>query len=183
MISAIDAADDGIFERVTDDVAALVSSISPNVVILSKTDFGSVVGARLAFRIDAVFAADCIEISNSGDSVSVTRPVFGGSALAEYEIASSPAIVTLRAGAYEPTGDSGTPEVESFNSGVTTEQRASGSDTILESREDIRLEDVDFIVSGGEVSGDQSLSAFLAISQTCRAVPLEPPGRRATLDG
>ncbi|MDE0592334.1 MAG: electron transfer flavoprotein subunit alpha/FixB family protein [Dehalococcoidia bacterium] len=152
-ISAISGADDGIYERVTDEVAALVSSTAPDVVILNKTDFGSVVGARLAFRIDAAFAADCIEISNSGDSVSVTRPVYGGSALAEYEIASSPAILTLRAGAYEPTSDNGTPGVESFSSGATAEQRASVSDTILEAREGIRLEDADFVVSGGRGLG------------------------------
>tara|TARA_B100000809_G_scaffold13931_1_gene12653 strand:+ start:644 stop:1600 length:957 start_codon:yes stop_codon:yes gene_type:complete len=152
-ISPINSADNGIFERVTDDVAALVSSTSPDVVILSKTDFGSVVGARLAFRIAAAFAADCIEISNAGDSVSVTRPVYGGSALAEYEIASLPAIVTLRAGAYEPTSDSGTLEVESISSGKTAEQRASVSDTISEAREGIRLEDANVVVSGGRGLG------------------------------
>ncbi|MBT3995184.1 MAG: electron transfer flavoprotein subunit alpha/FixB family protein [Chloroflexi bacterium] len=152
-ISAISAADNGIYERVTDEVAALVSSTAPDVVILSKTDFGSVVGARLAFRIDAGFAADCIEISKSSDSVSVTRPVYGGSALAEYEIASSPAVLTLRAGAYEPTNDDGTPEVESFSSEATAEQHASVSDTILEAREGVRLEDADFVVGGGRGLG------------------------------
>jgi electron transfer flavoprotein alpha subunit len=162
MISAVSAADDGIFERVTDEVAALVSSTAPDVVILSKTDFGSVIGARLAFRIDAAFAADCIEISSPGDSVSVTRPVYGGSALAEYEIASSPAIVTLRAGAYEPNSDSGTPEVESFSSGASGEQRASVSDTIMEAREGIRLEDADFIVSGGRGLGGPEPFSILA---------------------
>jgi electron transfer flavoprotein alpha subunit len=161
-ISAIGAADDGIFERVTDDVAALVASTSPNVVILSKTDFGSIVGARLAFRIDAAFAADCIEISNVGDSTSVTRPVYGGSALAEYEIASSPAIITLRAGAYEPTGDSGTPEVEAFSSGKTPEQRATVSDTISEDREGIRLEDANVVVSGGRGLGGPEPFSVLA---------------------
>jgi electron transfer flavoprotein alpha subunit len=161
-ISAINAADDGIFERVTDDVAALVSSTAPDVVILNKTDFGSVVGARLAFRIDAAFAAECIEISNSGDSVNVTRPVYGGSALAEYEIASSPAILTLRTGAYEPTSDTGTPKVESFSSGVHAEQRASVSDTILEAREGIRLEDADVVVSGGRGLGGPEPFSVLA---------------------
>ena len=123
---------------------------------------GQTIGARLAFRIDAGFAADCIEISISGDSMSVTRPVYGGSALAEYEIASSPAILTLRAGAYEPTSDNGTPEVESFSSGATAEQRASVSETIFEASEGVRLEDADFVISGGRGLGGPEPFSVLA---------------------
>ncbi len=152
-VSAIAAADNGIFEQVTADLAALVVSSSPDVVIFSKSDFGSVVGARLAFRLDAALAADCIEISGSGGSVSVTRPVYGGSALAEFEIASSPAVLTLRAGAFEPTGDTGSPSVESHDGGATVEQRALVSDTVAEAREGVRLEDADFVVSGGRGLG------------------------------
>ncbi|MBC8453292.1 MAG: hypothetical protein H8D69_02325, partial [Chloroflexi bacterium] len=102
-LSDIEISDNGIFEQVTVDIAALVSSINPDVVLFSKSDFGSVVGARLAFRSDSAFASDCIEISNAGDAMMVTRPVYGGSALAEFEISSTPTVVTLRAGAYEPT--------------------------------------------------------------------------------
>jgi len=61
--------------------------------------------------------------------------------------------LTLRAGVYESTSNSGTPEVESFSSGAIAEQRASVSDTILEAREGVRLEDADFIVSGGRGLG------------------------------
>jgi electron transfer flavoprotein alpha subunit len=160
-ISAIAADDNGIYEQVTADLAALVAATSPDVVIFSKSEFGSVVGARLAFRIDAALAADCIEISGSGGSVAVTRPVYGGSALAEFEIASSPAVLTLRAGAFEPTGDNGTPSVETFDGGTTVEQRVSVSDTVAEAREGVRLEDANFVVSGGRGLGGPEPFAVL----------------------
>jgi electron transfer flavoprotein alpha subunit len=152
-ISAVDSGDVGIYEQATADLAALISSTSPDVVILGKSDFGSIVGARVAFKIDAAFASDCIEISNSDGSLSVTRPVYGGSALAEFEIASSPAIVTLRAGAFEPSSDTGSPEPEAFDSGAAAERSATVTDTIAEVREGIRLEDADFVVSGGRGLG------------------------------
>jgi electron transfer flavoprotein alpha subunit len=162
-VNSVDAADDGIYEQATADLAALVSDTNPDVVIFSKTDFGSVVGARLAFRLGVAFAADCIEISNDGGVVSVTRPVYGGSALAEYEIASSPAIVTLRAGAYEPTAETGSPGMESFDSGAPkAEQRASVSDTVAEAREGVRLEDANFVVSGGRGLGGPEPFSVLA---------------------
>ena len=43
-ISAVDSGDVGIYEQVTADLAALISSTSPDVVILGKSDFGSIVG-------------------------------------------------------------------------------------------------------------------------------------------
>jgi electron transfer flavoprotein alpha subunit len=154
-ISAVESGDVGIYDQVTADVAALISSTSPDVVILSKSDFGSIVGARVAFRVDAAFASDCIEISNADGSVTVTRPVYGGSALAEFGIASSPVIVTLRAGAFEPSSDTGSPEpeVQGFDSGVTAERLVTVTDTIAEVREGVRLEDADFVVSGGRGLG------------------------------
>ena len=88
-ISEIDTSDIGVYEQATADIASVVNSINPEVVLFSKSDFGSLVGARVAFRIGAAFAADCTEISNPDGSVIVTRPVFGGSALAEYEITTS----------------------------------------------------------------------------------------------
>ncbi|MBT3994453.1 MAG: electron transfer flavoprotein subunit alpha/FixB family protein [Chloroflexi bacterium] len=152
-LSSIDDADLGIYDQATAEISALVESTSPEVVIFSKSDFGSVVGARLAFRSDSAFAADCIEISNAGDGVSVTRPVYGGSALAEFDIVSSRAIITLRAGAYETNTETGSPSIEAFESGVNVEQTASVTGTVAEAREGVRLEDANFVVSGGRGLG------------------------------
>lgn len=152
-ISAIDNADSGIYEQATADIAALVGATNPDVVLLNKSDFGSVLGARLAFRTDSAFAADCTEISGSGGEISVTRPVYGGSALAEFGISSSPAVVTLRAGAYEPTTETGSPTVEPSGATGASDQRASVTDTVAESRDGVRLEDANFVVSGGRGLG------------------------------
>lgn len=161
-IAAIDPGDDGIFDRVTGELAALVSEYSPDVVLFGKTDFGSVVGARLAFRAGAAFAHDCVEISNAAGVVSVTRPVYGGSALAEFEIASSPAIVTLRAGAFEPGTDTGTPTVDSFDSGSPVSSSVVVGETVAETREGVRLEDADVVVSGGRGLGGPEPFSVLA---------------------
>jgi electron transfer flavoprotein alpha subunit len=152
-LSAIDASDSGIYEQATADVAAFVASMNPDVIMFNKSDFGSIVGARLAFRTDSALAADCIEISNAGGAMSVTRPVYGGSALAEFEIGSTPAIVTLRAGSYEPSTETGSPSVEAADSTASVEQRAQVTGTVAESRDGVRLEDANFVVSGGRGLG------------------------------
>jgi electron transfer flavoprotein alpha subunit len=161
-IPAIDSGDSGIFDQVTADIAGLISATNPEVVIFSKSDFGSVVGARLAFRSDSAFAADCIEVSNASGPLSVTRPVYGGSALAEFEITSTPAIVTLRAGAYEPTAATGSPSIEIFESSVIADHLATVSDTVAEARDGVRLEDANFVVSGGRGLGGPEPFSVLA---------------------
>ncbi len=164
-ISPIDSADNGIYDQVTADLAALVSSSSPDLVMFGKTDFGSVVGARLAFRIGAAFAPDCVEISNEAGvagTVGVTRPVYGGSALAEFEIASLPVIVTLRAGAFEAGTGAGTPTVEPFVSDSLESRPIVVTDTVAETREGVRLEDADVVVSGGRGLGGPEPFSVLA---------------------
>jgi len=152
-LAEVSVVDEGIYDQATADISKLVASTSPEVVIFGKSDFGSVVGARLAFRSDSAFAGDCIEISNRGDDFSVTRPVYGGSALAEFDIVSNPAIITLRSGAYEASNETGSPSVEAFDSGVTVGHAASVTGTVAEPREGVRLEDANFVVSGGRGLG------------------------------
>jgi electron transfer flavoprotein alpha subunit len=152
----------GIYDQITADVAALVTSTNPDIVILSKSDFGTVVGSRVAFRLDLALASDCIAISNSGGMVNVTRPVYGGSALAEFEFASSPAVVTLRPGAYEPNVDAGSPSIEAFESVVAVNKAASVTGTVAQAGEGVRLEDASFVISGGRGLGGAEPFSVLA---------------------
>ena len=164
-ISPIDSEDNGIYDQVTADLAALVSSSAADLVVFGKTDFGSVVGPRLAFRIGAAFAPDCVDISNdtgTTGTIGVTRPVYGGSALAEFEIASSPAIVTLRAGAFEASTDTGAPAIESFVSDSLESRPIVVTDTVAEARAGVRLEDADVVVSGGRGLGGPEPFSVLA---------------------
>ena len=107
----------------------------------------------MAFRLGVVFASDCMEISNVDGSIVVTRPVFGGSALADFEVATTQSVITLRPGSFSASTETGNPSVEEFISDVTVDQRASVLDTIEESREGVRLEDANVIVSGGRGLG------------------------------
>ncbi|MBT4142595.1 MAG: electron transfer flavoprotein subunit alpha/FixB family protein [Chloroflexi bacterium] len=161
-LSSVDDADAGIYDQATAVISSLVESTSPEIVIFSKSDFGSVVGARMAFRSDSAFASDCIEISNAGDGVSVTRPVYGGSALAEFEIPTRPAIITLRAGVYEAGTETGLPLIEAFESDVNVERVVSVTGTVAEAREGVRLEDANFVVSGGRGLGGPEPFSVLA---------------------
>jgi len=152
-IPKVDESDIGIYEQATTDIFQIINRVHPDVVLFNKSDFGSLVAPRVAFRLGVVFASDCMEISNVDGSIVVTRPVFGGSALADFEVATSQSVITLRPGSFSASTETGNPSVEEFISDVTVDQRASVLDTIEESREGVRLEDANVIVSGGRGLG------------------------------
>ena len=152
-IPKVDESDIGIYEQATTDIFQIINRVHPDVVLFNKSDFGSLVAPRVAFRLGAVFASDCMEISNVDGSIMVTRPVFGGSALADFEVATTQSVITLRPGSFSASTETGNPSVEEFISDVTVDQRASVLDTIEESREGVRLEDANVIVSGGRGLG------------------------------
>ncbi len=152
-IPKVDESDIGIYEQATTDIFQIINRVHPDVVLFNKSDFGSLVAPRVAFRLGVVFASDCMEISNVDGSIVVTRPVFGGSALADFEVATTQSVITLRPGSFSASTETGNPSVEEFISDVAVDQRASVLDTIEESREGVRLEDANVIVSGGRGLG------------------------------
>jgi len=161
-LPGVETSDDGIFDSLTSDISELIQSNSPDLVLFSKSDQGAVVSARVAFRLGAAFAADCTDITGSAGAISVTRPVYGGSALADFSIASTPAIVSLRAGAFEPSAsEGGTPATEQASSSGEGLRGASVLNAVAESREGVRLEDAPVVVSGGRGLGGPEPFAVL----------------------
>lgn len=138
-------------------VAALVESKSPDVVLFAKTDFGAVAGPRLAFRLGVPIAQDCIDVAlDSGNGrVAVTRPVFGGNALAVYGFdGDGVQVATVRPGVFDPLEGEGSGSVEEFDaSAAVAGVRSTLVETVVQESEGVRLEDAEIIVSGGRGLG------------------------------
>ena len=148
----------GVYSLITGLVSEEVNRSGPSVVLVAKTDAGSVVSARLAARFGAGLASDCIDLAlNAEGRVAVTRPVHGGSALAVYEFAGDGLqVVSVRPGAFDPVeGASEVSEIERIDmSGFNDSGTAPVLiETVLEDREGIPLEQADVVVSGGRGLG------------------------------
>ncbi|MGO9020839.1 MAG: electron transfer flavoprotein subunit alpha/FixB family protein [Syntrophobacteraceae bacterium] len=63
-------------------IAEIVKKCDPAVVILPASVDGKDLGARLAARLDAALAQDCIQISCEGGAIKAKRPIFAGKTLA-----------------------------------------------------------------------------------------------------
>ncbi|MCH7594197.1 MAG: electron transfer flavoprotein subunit alpha/FixB family protein [Chloroflexi bacterium] len=138
-------------------VAAIYESATPDVILFAKTDFGAVTGPRLAFRLGSPVAQDCIDLARDSDTgrVAVTRPVFGGNALAVYVFnGDGPQVVTVRQGAFDPLEGEGAGAVEQFDvDDAMAGVRTVLLETVVQESEGVRLEDADIIISGGRGLG------------------------------
>ncbi len=86
-------------------VAALeqaVRRLQPAVVLIGHTPNGRELAPRLAFRLAAGLTTDCTSLRVENAEVVMTKPVYGGNALAEYVHRTSPQLATLRPRAFPP---------------------------------------------------------------------------------
>ncbi|MFP6679042.1 MAG: electron transfer flavoprotein subunit alpha/FixB family protein [Dehalococcoidia bacterium] len=138
-------------------VAGLNESLSPDVILFAKTDFGAVAGPRLAFKLGAPVAQDCVDVTldSATGRIAVTRPVYGGNALAVFGFnGDGIQIVTIRPGVFDPMEGEGTASIEEVDaSEAVAGVRSRLVETIVQESEGVRLEDADVIISGGRGLG------------------------------
>ncbi len=82
----------------------MVAELRPAVVLFGQTDRGIDLAPRLAFRLRAAVALDCIDLSAApeGQSATYTKPVFGGKAHAVFSTNALPLIASVRQGSFAP---------------------------------------------------------------------------------
>src|SRR5207253_10986271 len=75
--------------------------VNPDVILLTHGGGGRDLGPSLAYRLDTGIVTDATALRVDGRELVITKPVFGGSAIAEFTISTSPKVVTLRPRAFE----------------------------------------------------------------------------------
>ncbi len=139
--------------------ADLCRKALPSILLLGNTDAGRDLAPRLAARLQAGLATDAVELDIDPDTglLVVTRPVFGGNALASVMVRNvRPQIATVRPKTVKPAEKDASrqgqvirmvAEVDSSTLKVQVVER------VEEKVEGVRLEDAEAVVSGGRGIG------------------------------
>jgi len=131
------------------------SQTQPAAILLTHGGGGRDLGPSLAYRLGAGMVTDATALRADGGQLIATKPVFGGSAIAEFAITTTPCVVSLRPRAFEA------PESPPAKQAQVEVLSVPESDQAIEVLEEIReqattgprLKDAKVIVSGGRGLG------------------------------
>lgn len=157
----------------------------PRLVLMPHSPLGCDLAPRLAYRLDSYWGAGCVTLALDRDSGRIvqTRLVWGGKVLLDEVCLRTPAVVTLRAKAYDPAvrEDGGQGRVEPLSlepvasAGVRTLRRQQRERGIVD-----ELQEAEVIVTGGRGMG--SADAFDLLAELAAAVDGAVGATKAVVD-
>ncbi len=150
------ADDAGLADYTTDAycnvLAELIQSADPAVVITGASAQGKDLAGRLAAKLDAGVAMDCVKVQIENGNLICTRPMFGGKINADVEIEGDRQIVAIRPNVMDITEAAKDSAIEK-----PAVQLGEVKTTIVDKKMDIsdkvELTEADIIVSGGRGTG------------------------------
>ena len=131
----------------------------PHSVLVGKTPLGQNVGPRVASRLGAALAQDCISVGRDEASGAVVaeRPVYGGNAVARAAFTGvGPGFILLRGRTYEATVPDPSLTADFVRVDVAVEPsdvRVRRVESVSQDVEGVRLEDASVVVAGGRGLG------------------------------
>jgi electron transfer flavoprotein alpha subunit len=136
-------------------LAGICKALSPQAILLSNDFYSQEIAPRLAHRLNGSAVADGLALKVVDGKVRVNRSVYGGKAMATIELRRAPAVVWLRARAFDPAPARA--EATTAISQATLDGQPSANTHIterkVEASDEARLEDAKVIVSGGRGLG------------------------------
>jgi electron transfer flavoprotein alpha subunit len=152
-------------------ISVVSSQKKPSAILLGNDTLSQEITPRLAHRLGGASSGDAQAVSANGDTILVTRSVYGGKAEAEIELTASPAVVWVRAQSMEPAETqptSGT--IVAGDVDASSDIRNKLIETHAEEAEGERLEDAQIIVSGGRgLGGPEPFEELVALAKVLKA--------------
>jgi electron transfer flavoprotein alpha subunit len=161
-------------------IAEIARREGADAVVLSASQTGKDLAPRVAVRLGAGLAADCVAVALDGGSLVCTRPVYAGKGLVDVTVETPVKVLTLRPNVFTATRGEGSAAVETtqvalapedFGSVVTDTKVASGRPDVTEA---------DIIVSGGR--GLKGPEHFALVEQLADALGAAVGASRAVVD-
>ena len=133
-------------------------AVDPSVILMGRTLLGRDVGPRLAFRLGAGLAQDCVRLSLDAESGVLTgeRPVYGGASLARVTVATSPRVATVRPRTFDPVAADASHQGEVVPFPVDLDPKLGAVKLVEQVRAQaagVRMEDARVVVAGGRGLG------------------------------
>ena len=150
------ADDEGLTEYTTDAychvLAELIQSADPAVIITGASAQGKDLAGRLAAKLDAGLAMDCVKVQIENGNLTCTRPMFGGKINAQVAIEGDRQIVVIRPNVMDITEAAKDSAIEK-PAVQLGEIKTKITEKKMDTSDKVELTEADVIVSGGRGTG------------------------------
>ena len=142
---------DFVSQAYTKVIAAAAAQEQATVILLATTNVGSVIGGRLAARLQASYAANVVALPELNDGIfTVKKSVFSGKAFAEEALTAAVKIIAVKKNVITLTETSaGEAVVENFTAHLTAADFTGRPTETIRATGDVLLTEADVVVSGG----------------------------------
>lgn len=162
----------------------LVKETEPDMVLFSADPFTTEIAPRLARRMGTGAVLGCVDLVLDGEGQAIlTRPVYGGKAMAQMVVTGRPAVATVVPRSFEAPAreDANSAEVIDRAAGIDPKSLPTRVEEVRqEESTGVRLEDAKVVVSGGRGLGDSS--GFGCLEELARVVGGAVGSSRAPVD-
>ena len=152
----------------------IFNQVNPRLLLFIADNNGRELAPRLAYRIGAGIASECIDLSiaEGTQEVLIHKPVYGGKAIAQM-VSKSPQVITLRERCFEPFEKDDSRRADTVPIDVELPDISDGvqlAEFVEEEFAGIKLEDARIIVSGGRgIGGKDQFKAIEELAETLKA--------------
>ena len=152
-------------------LAKLAEKYTPSLILAAATLPGKDVTALTAARLETGCAVDVLNIREEDGRCVMTCPVYGGTVLNDVTITSTPAVASVRSGAFSKNIESGRTGEIVTESVETEAPKTILKEAVKEIAEAVNLEEAEVIVAGGRGMGSkENFELVKELAEVCGGV-------------
>jgi electron transfer flavoprotein alpha subunit len=161
-------------------VAQVIAAVKPSAVFIPFTSIGKDLAPRVAAKVNAGLASDCVGFTVKDGRLEARRPVYAGKAYATVQWEGEPQIATLRPNVFPLESPDANRKAEKVAGSVDTPARAKVVATHASGAGKVELSEAQIIVSGGR--GLKGPEHFHLIQELADALGAAVGASRAVVD-
>ncbi len=159
---------DDIYGRV---ISELIKKYQPQLVIGPATFYGKALFGRLAALNDGAMVSDITALNSDGDTISVTRPTYGGNIIADITgEAGKTMFVTVRPKIFDESKDGDGEVISESVDAALFESKATVKEMVVDTGQSVNLAEADIIVSAGRgIRGEENIALIQKLADALGA--------------
>lgn len=130
-------------------IAEVAKKVGADLVFLPASQMGKDLAPRVAVKLDAGLASDCIAMRVEGDNIVATRPVYAGKALVDVIVKTNTKVFTLRPNVFTAAPADGKAAIEKMEIALNDADLASVVKEVKVASGRPDVTEADIVVSGG----------------------------------